>query len=67
MANPATAARYMAAIERVRLRAIRAIELGSTPRRDDHLAVLDAQLAAVEATLIETAVGARDGALARRL
>ena len=67
MANPATAARYMAAIERVRLRAIRAIELGSTPRRDDHLAGLDAQLAAVEATLIETAVGARDSALARRL
>ncbi len=67
MGNPATAARYMAAIERVRLRALRAIELGSAPRRDDHLAVLDAQLAAVEATLVDTAVGARDSALARRL
>ena len=67
MANSLTAARYMAAIERVRLRALRALELGSAPRRDDTIAELEAQLAALERTLVATAAEGRDSALARRL
>ncbi|MCL4226916.1 MAG: ATP-binding protein [Myxococcales bacterium] len=64
MSDPST--RYAAALERVRLRALRAAELGSA-QRPERLAELAAQLDAVERALVATAGGARDGALARRL
>ncbi len=59
--------RYAAALERVRLRAIRAAELGTPAPRHERLSELEEQLATVEAFLVETAPGARDGALARAL
>ena len=59
--------RYKAALERVRLRAIRMAELGTSPRRDDALADLERMLAEVEATLVATAEGGLDGRLARAL
>ncbi|MEZ4403787.1 MAG: ATP-binding protein [Kofleriaceae bacterium] len=65
--NDLTTRRYAAALERVRLRALRVLELGVSPRRDDVIRQLDQQLAEVEAALVATAAGARDGDLARRL
>ena len=46
MENSAVAARYMAALERVRLRTLLAVELGTAPRRDDSIDTLERQLAA---------------------
>ena len=56
--------RYAAAVERVRLRAIAAAELGGAARRE-RLEQTRAQLVAVEQALVATASGSRDGALAR--
>jgi len=67
MAEVETIVRYKAAIERVRLRAIRAAELGMAPRRDDRLAELEQALAEVEQTLVATAPGGLDGKLARAI
>ncbi len=59
-------ARYAAAVERVRLRAVQAAELGGGARRD-RLTQLAGQLAAVEQVLVATADGSRDGLLARKV
>ena len=67
MENSAVAARYMAALERVRLRTLLAVELGTAPRRDDSIDTLERQLAALERTLVATAAGSLDSALAQRL